>query len=1064
MSAVVPRVNLPERFWVDPSCPGINRLPSRATCVPFADESQAITRERERSPYWLSLDGSWRFRLHARPEQVSARSLGPDCDDSDWETIAVPGCWTCQGHDQPIYTNIAMPWAGYQPPEVPDANPTGVYRTTFDLPSGWRDRRVVLHLGGVESCYSVHLNGHAVGMAKDARLPSEFDCTPWLRPGRNQLAIRVIRWSDGSYLEDQDHWWMAGIHREVYLYSTAAMHLEDVFARAQLDDDLRRGRLAVGVRLGAMRTWPAGWSVQARLLDAQGRDRLRRPLCAAVPELLWEEHHQREVTLKAALPRVRPWTAETPELYTVVVSLRDPDGAVVEATAVRTGFRTIDLAYRELRINGRPVLFKGVNRHDHHQEHGKTVSRADMRRDVELMKQHNFNAVRTAHYPNDPYFYDLCDEYGLYVIDEANVECHAYQPGDRLARDPDWTVAFLDRVARMVERDKNHPSIVMWSLGNESGYGFNHDTAAGYVRGRDPSRVVHYCEATTGRWSASRDWPRRNRKEPGAGALSSDVIAPMYAPVHALVAWAELRDEESRPLILCEYSHAMGNSNGCLREYWEAFVAQPGLQGGFIWDWIDQGLLRHDGQGRAWWAYGGDCGEDIHDANFCINGLLAPDRTPHPAMAEVAWCQRPAAVHALDAPGTIVVHNRLDFQDLSHLAARWELLVDGRCVRRGRLPRLRTAPGAEETVQLDLGDALAGPGERVLRVVFALRAATAWAPRGHELAREQVVLQRAAPPALARPAAPDADSDESAIVLTAGSARLRFDRAAGTCSGFDAGGGELLARGPRPTVWRAATDNDGIKRWTGQEDKPLGAWRRLGLPCQRWSWKPARLRRGEDGPRVVCTCVLSGEPEGGEPVRLARHRQTWWLDTAGAVHLELVTTLAPGVRDLPRVGIDLVLPPDLAQLTWYGLGPHETYPDRQAAGLTGIHRARVDEQYVPYVLPQECGLHCATRWCALAGEERGLLVCGEQDFAFSALHPSAADLYAAMHVNEVLHPATVTLTIDQAHRGLGTRSCGPDTLERYRIQQATHPQHLVFRAFEPRRDRVEAVAGELMGR
>ncbi|MFW5698875.1 MAG: glycoside hydrolase family 2 TIM barrel-domain containing protein, partial [Planctomycetota bacterium] len=1023
-------------------------------------ESQAITRDRERSPFWMPLDGTWRFRIHPRPERVPARSLAAESDDSRWDAITVPGCWTCQGHDKPIYTNIAMPWAGYQPPEVPDDNPTGVYRTAFDLPTSWRSRRVVLHLGGVESCYSVHLNGHTVGMAKDSRLPSEFDLTPWLLRGRNQLAIQVIRWSDGSYLEDQDHWWMAGIHREVYLYSTAAMHLEDVFARGQLDEDLRRGRLSVQIRLGAMRTWPTGWSVRVRLLDAAGRDRLRQPLCALVPPMLWEEHHQREVELQAELPRVQPWTAETPHLYTVVVSLCDPDGAVVESTAVRTGFRTIDLAYRELRINGRQVLFKGVNRHDHHQEHGKTVSRADMRRDVELMKQHNFNAVRTAHYPNDPYFYDLCDEYGLYVIDEANVECHAYQPGDRLARDPDWTVAFLDRVARMVERDKNHPSIVMWSLGNESGYGFNHDTAAGYVRGRDPSRAVHYCEATTGRWSASLDWPPRSRKQPGAGALSSDVIAPMYAPVHVLCEWAAQPDAEARPVILCEYSHAMGNSNGCLHEYWDAFLAQPGLQGGFIWDWIDQGLLRHDEAGRAWWAYGGDFGETIHDANFCINGLLGPDRVPHPAMAEVAWCQRPVAVRAGAAPGSIVVHNRLDFADLGHLVVHWSLLVDGACVRRGRLPRLRTGPGAEQTVDLKLGDALSGPGDRRLEIACLLRTATAWAPRGHVLAREQVELQSQPPAAVVRPAAGSAQRGGPELSLTVGATRLRFDRQAGTCCGLEGAGGALVVGGPRPTLWRAATDNDGVKSWTGQEDKPLGAWRRLGLPRQHRDWSSARLHRGADGPQVTCQCLLSGETAEGMVVRLARHRQRWWIDASGAVHLETTTTLEPGVRDVPRVGLELMLPPGCEELEWYGLGPHETYPDRCAAGLLARHRSTLGGQYVPYVLPQECGLHCGVYWCALASADQGLVVGSTETFAFSALDCSAADLYAATHIHEVQRAQACFLTIDSVHRGLGTRSCGPDTLPQYRIATARHVQHLVLRPFDPRReDPAEALGG-----
>ncbi|MFH1571095.1 MAG: sugar-binding domain-containing protein, partial [Gemmatimonadota bacterium] len=452
-------------FWMSPELTGLNRLPGRATLYPFDTEAAALAGDREASPWYRSLDGTWRFCLVPRPEATPATFADPAFDDGAWDSIAVPGCWTRQGYDRPIYTNVKMPW-DEQPPSVPrQDNPTGLYRTFFDLPAAWRGRRVVLHLGGVESCFRVFVNGREAGMGKDSRLPSEFDITPYLNwheaprsagdppaseigssdpmaasapaAGRsaNLLAVQAIRWSDGSVLEDQDHWWMAGIHREVYLYGTAAMHLEDVFARADLDDDFLDGRLSVRVRLAPQERWPAGYALRVRLADPRGRDVLRRPLTAACPGPDRIGHAGRVVALEAPVRCPRQWSAETPDLYTVVVSLLGPGGELVEATSCRVGFRRLDLGYRELRVNGRVVLFKGVNRHDHDEVGGKTLSRQRLRQDVETMKRLNVNAVRTSHYPNDPFFYQLCDEYGLYVIDEANVECHAFQPADRLAQD-----------------------------------------------------------------------------------------------------------------------------------------------------------------------------------------------------------------------------------------------------------------------------------------------------------------------------------------------------------------------------------------------------------------------------------------------------------------------------------------------------------------------------------------------------------------------------------------------------------------------------------------------------
>ena len=1091
---------LASSFWTTPEITGVNRLPGRATLYPFDSEEAALAGDREASPWWRPLDGQWRFHLVRRPEATPPEFSGVDFDDSDWDHITVPGNWTRQGYDRPIYTNVKMPW-DEQPPGVPrQDNPTGLYRTHFDVPASWRGRRVVLHFGSVESCFRVWVNGREVGLGKDSRVPSEFDITPYLEwnnavaasdgeslasgigergetarsdqaasgaaqagfraadrnpandpaPGRAVIAVQVIRWSDGSFIEDQDHWWMAGIHREVYLYSTGHMHLEDVFARGDLDEACRDGELAVQVRLGEQEMWPEGWSLRVRLVDPRGRDVLRKPLSADCPGSEQIGNAGRVVRLSAPVKGPRQWSAETPELYTVVVSLVDPSGKLAEATSCRVGFRRIDLGHRELRVNGKVVLFKGVNRHDHDDATGKTVSRERLRQDVEVMKRLNVNAVRTSHYPNDPYFYQLCDEYGLYVVDEANIECHAFQPADRLAQDPRWTAAFVDRCQHMVERDKNHPSILMWSLGNESGYGVNHDAAAGWIRGFDPSRLVHYEGAIRGHWSADH-WATQGRQA-GYGALSSDIICPMYPQVSSLVAFSEDDFPESRPLIMCEYSHSMGNSNGCLKEYWEAIESRPGLQGGFIWDWVDQGLTRTDERGVEYWAYGGDFGEERHDANFCINGLVWPDRTPHPgAASEVKYCYQYVSVGAGRRRREIAVRNKHDFLDLGHLQGHWSLQVDGKVMKKGRLLRLRTAPGASETVRLPFEvPRLSGGQECFLDVWFVARQETRWCEKGYEVAREQVPLGAAkvkASRAIGRARAKVAGTAVAGVtaaerggelVLEAGDTRARLDMKTGALVGLALGDRELLVRGPRVALWRAPTDNDGIKSWAGQEHKPLGRWWKLGL--HRLEREPATVtrRRVAGLPSVTAVTLLRGTDDDGGMHDLGEHRQTCVLLPDGALKVDNVLKLAAGVVDLPRIGVELVLAPQLEQLEWLGRGPGENYPDRKAGSPVGRYASAVTDLYVPYILPQENGARCDVRWCALHDDQVGLVVAGAPHLILSALHHSAEDLTGAFHTHELEARPEVFLHLDLAQRGLGTASCGPDTLPEYRLAGGTH--------------------------
>jgi beta-galactosidase len=971
------------RSWETPEVSSLHRLPPRATLVPFPSPEAAATLDRGRSPWFALLDGEWYFRLVARPEHAAHALVAP----RGWRAMSVPGLWTMQGYDRPHYTNVVMPF-DERPPNVPDENPTGLYRRRFTLPRDWRHRRVVLHFGGAEGALYVLVNGRAVGLAKDSRTPAEFDVTDLVRHGApNEVVAVVVRWSDASFVEDQDQWWHAGLSREVYLYATGATHIADVFASAGLDDTYHHGRLAVAASVAG----PSSDRVlEARLLDATGRTVLTREIV--------------DGRLDTSIRSPRRWSAEDPALYTLVVTLRCEHGE--ESVACRVGFRRVEIRDRRLLVNGKPILIRGVNRHDHDDVRGRTVSRETMDADARLMKQFNVNAVRTSHYPNDPYWLDLCDRHGLYVVDEANVEAHAYY--DDVCRDPRYVNAFVERVRNMVERDKNHPSVILWSLGNESGYGPNHDAAAGWVRARDTSRPLHYEGAIRRNWAGGRH--------------ATDVVCPMYADVDAIETWAT-QASDSRPLVLCEFSHAMGNSNGGLADYFAAFERHGALQGGFVWEWIDHGIRRTDDRGRSYWAYGGDFGDTPNDANFCADGLVWPDRTPHPALYELKFLSQPVRVEPLDpARGRFRIRNLHDFVGLDRLRGSWELTADGEVARSGRLSPLRVPPGKSVDVELDLGAPARTAAERFVTFRFALRQATAWAPAGHEVAWQQLALpSRSRRPARSRPVRPTA-----AGVLETRGVRAVVDRTTGTLTELSAGGRNVLLGGPRLQLWRAPTDNDGLRLLPERESGVLHRWLELGLDDLRHRVEAVRVTRDA----VAVVHRASGRERWNDVV----HRHVYRLHTSGELVVENEVRVARDLRDLPRVGVVFELAPDLEQLEWYGRGPWESYSDRLAAAIVGRFRSTVREQYVPYILPQEHGHRSEVRRLALTDAAGfGIEVLGRPTIGFSASHHRADDLYRARHTSDLEPRPGVVLSLDQAQRGLGTASCGPDTSPRYRL-------------------------------
>ncbi|MEN9506529.1 MAG: hypothetical protein RI958_2455 [Actinomycetota bacterium] len=973
----------PLRPWADPGTVAIGRRPQHVPLGRGADQR-------------LLLDGDWYVELFGSPDAVPVEAVvGPT--PTTGRRLTVPGNWTMQDTgDLPHYTNVQMPFAG-PPPALPEHNPTGVYRRSFRLPAGWKQRRTVLHVGGAESVHAVYLNDEFIGYGTDSRLPSEYDLTPSLRTGRNDLTIVVVRYSAQSYVEDQDQWWMAGLHRSVWIESLPHVHLSDLQCSADLR--LEDGAGVLGVRAvvafdGA--DGPGrGWQVRVSAETMGGR-RLARSVTTKVPHrhaspYLFTGHH---VDVAYEFASIEPWSAESPTRYRVRAELVAPDGSVTDTAEQLVGFRHVEVRDRQLLVNGQPIWVFGVNRHDHHPDRGKAVTPDDLRADLEQMRRHNITAVRTSHYPNDSTFYDLCDELGMYVVDEANIESHAYNTS--LCDDPRYAATWLSRGSRMVQRDRNHPSIILWSLGNESGYGAHHDALAGWIRRTDPSRPLHYEGAPF-----HAGWI-------DGGTNASDLVCPMYPPIEA-IEWYGKSGLGHRPLVMCEYSHAMGNSNGSLADYWKVITSTPGLQGGFIWEWKDHGLRQTLPDGTTRLAYGGQFGDSPNDGNFVADGLVSADLEPHPAMREVAWVYRPVTVELVTAaPGRsggrrrapmLRVTNRQWFTGLDPYRATWELLADGVVVRSGRLDLPTVAPHGTVEVPVPCDTADVDGDELHLSVRWSLRRGCWYAPAGHLVAWDQVDL---VPTRRGRPAR----------------SRTASGASGSGASGSGASGSgdvdQVMTAPVSLALWRAPVDNDGFKLMPDLS-------RRIGVGGGALvRWQDAGVDR------------LAADD-------LVEHVMTRRDDGRSVVYHHRVV-VPEHLADLPRIGVTLGVESRFDQLRWFGRGPHENYPDRNASAMLGIWTGGLDDP--PYLVPQEFGLRTDCRWFELIDPVRGerlrIDVLAPMALHVSASRFRAADLTDATTETELRPRNDVVVHLDVAHRGLGTASCGPDVLEQYRLTAGTY--------------------------
>ena len=999
-----PTHSLPD--WENLSVLSRNREAPSATSIPYADAETAQAGERGASPFFRLLNGQWQFSYWPNPAAVPSGIERGEWDAA-WDEITVPGNWQRQGYGRPQYTNVAYPYP-VDPPFVPEDNPVGVYKRTFALPPAWDGRQIFLHFAGVDSAFHVWVNGAPCGYSQGSHVPAEFNVTDALQAGENTLTVQVYQWSDGSYLEDQDQWRLSGIFRDVFLLARPPMYLRDVRLRTTLSDSYADARLEV-VAAARNAGQTAGEStLRAVLLDGAGAEVAAGTVGTAA--VAAGEEAALAATLALANPNL--WSAEEPTLYTLLLTLQAASGEAPTVERFAVGFRDIKIDNGRLLLNGTPITLCGVNRHDTHPDLGHVTPRAHMLRDMVLMKQHNINCVRTSHYPNDPYWLDLCDEYGLYVIDEADLETHGFgeQGGDwgELSKTPEWRDAFVDRAERLVQRDKNHPSVLIWSLGNESGYGPNHHAMIDAIRALD-SRPIHYESAY--------------ETEDYAGL---DMVSHMYTDVPALIAEGEKTDDP-RPYFLCEYAHAMGNGPGSLKEYWDAIDKYPRLLGGCVWEWADHGIRQWTEGGKEWFAYGGDFGDVPNDGNFCIDGLCSPDRVPHPALLELKKVIAPVVAVAEDlAAGTVRIKNRHDFSTLAHLSANWRVVQDGVTVQAGTLALPEIAPQGEAVVSVPY--TLPEHGEADLDITFSLTADTLWAERGHEVAWAQMALPTAPAPAvpIMLDAMPALSVTEAAghLKITGENFALAFDPRTGAMTDWIYSGTPLLVSGPALSVWRAPTDND---------VQMAAAWRKAGL--DRLASRTVSADWKQTAPQTVEVAVQTVHAADSQRPAFSV-TLTYTVYGSGDVRLQTqITPLSENLPPLPRLGLTLTLAPGLDRFTWDGLGPHESYPDRRESVKHGIYSGTVAAQFQSYIRPQENGSKSDVRWAALTNSRGvGLLMAAEPLLHVSVHHYTAQDLTNAQHTYDLVPRPEVVLHLDYAQSGLGSQSCGPGPLPQYLVQ------------------------------
>ncbi|NBB29685.1 glycoside hydrolase family 2 TIM barrel-domain containing protein [Cellulophaga sp. BC115SP] len=990
---------LAQNPWENPALIDIGKEKAHADFILYADKSTALTKKPQSSPFYQSLNGTWKFVYADRIADAPTNYFEPNLDDSQWSNLPVPSNWERKGFGTAIYTNIVYPFPK-NPPFIGGDNPVGTYRKSFTVPENWSEREILLHFGSITGYARIYVNGKFVGMTKVSKSPAEFNISQFLQKGKNTLAVQVYRWHDGSYLEDQDFFRISGIERDVFLTALPKTSLWDFFIKGDLDAKYTDGLLSAEVSLRKFK----GSNIEAGSVNVELLDKTGKTVWSQLQKVAKSTDTLQNVSFKTTIKNPLKWSAEYPNLYTCVISVNDAQGKSLGTTSYKVGFRKVEIKNAQLLINGVPTYVHGVNRHEHDPVEGHVPNRELMLRDIQLMKQFNINAVRASHYPNDPYWYELCDQYGLYVVDEVNLETHgmgaewqgSWDKTKHPAYLPLWANAHKDRTERMFERDKNHASVIIWSLGNECGNG-----------------PVFY---ETYKWLKSKDNTRFVQSEQAGENANTDIVCPMYPRIEDMLKYAN-DNTKTRPYIMCEYAHAMGNSSGNFQRYWDIIRSSKHMQGGFIWDWVDQGMLTKTADGRPFYAYGGDLGGYYlqNDENFCANGVIASDRTPHPGLFEVKKSYQSIIFSAKNLEtGEIKVENLFDFTNLNNYAFKWVLTKDGKSVAEGSFD-VSLAPKQSQDIKIDL-PAKKDRGEYALELYAYTKSATELVPAGHEIAREQLRFDNSYYFQVNRPRTGTLEISKTNNRLTFKTENVTgtFNTQWGNWEKYSALDGSTSINGlPEPFFWRAPTDND----FGNEMPYRLGIWR--NAHANKSVSKVTVDEQNAEGLSIQVDYQLTGIN--------ANYTVVYQILNDGAV--KVTASLDLGDRNLPempRFGMRMNLKQDYKLLNYYGRGPWENYQDRNLASFLGVYADTVVKAVESnYIRPQEHGYRTDTRWIKIANEQgKGLMIEGVQPISFSLLPFKTEDLDPGLSKKQQ-HPTDIkirdenTLQIDLKQRGVG---------------------------------------------
>ncbi len=986
--------------WENPEIIAQNKEPGHATFIPFQDESTALTMDNTKSEYYKLLNGKWKFTFWHSPNEVPKDFYKVKYNDDEWDMLEVPSNWQLKGYGTPIYINIPHPFPA-NPPVVPrDTNETGCYRMLFEIPAKWEDKEVFIHFEGVQSAFYLWINGEKAGYSQGSMTPAEFNITDYIKKGHNLLSVQVIRWSDGSYLEDQDFWRLSGIYRNVYLLVRNKVHIRDFYVTTDFDKDYQNAGLSVKTSIRNLSEDKSGLQkVFYKLLDTENDT----VIIEEAVEMQKSVHPGEEGTViyETQVNNPQKWSDETPFLYKLVLILKDENDDVREVICRNIGFREVEIKNGQLLVNGKPIMFRGVNRHEIHPDYGRVIPEETMIKDIVLMKQNNINAVRTSHYPNQPRWYELCDQYGLYVMDEANIESHQlWTESIYMAKKPEWKDAFVERGVRMVERDKNHPCIIAWSMGNETGLGENFDDMYNAMKEIDP-RPIHYE-------------PRNPAYR--VGLSKYDFISMMYAPIDTLVKY--MKKDPSRPAIYCEYSHAMGNSNGNFKDFWDTFEQYPRMQGGFIWDFVDQGLRKRNDMGEAYFAYGGDFGDKPNDGNFCINGLVFPDRETQPAMHDIKKVQQYIKVKPVNTTaGIIALENNYQYLNLNIFSLEWELTENGQIIDIGTVDSLDIPPGDQEEVFIPFNNIKTKAGsEYWLNLSLQHKNPVSWAGRGFEQAWEQlkVPFRVSKKKNVSVTQLPELQTEVKGdeIIMSGDKFKTIFDKTKGIFSSYKYDNKELFNNSPQPNFWRAPADNDR----GGGENSYAYRWEKEGLDSLDFKIDSIQINDADSQSKTSITVAGSATTTNGT----IHFLKAFTVYGNGDIHVASEIIVKGELPPLAKIGDIFTLDDQFENMKWYGRGPEESYWDKKEGHKIGLWAGTVSEQFVPYVKPQENGNKTDVRWAYLSNPDGlGMLVYGLPLLNISARQYTDYNIANACHTVDLEKSGNTFFHVDFKQMGVG---------------------------------------------